>query len=145
MVMRMMKSHDGSLKPITVRIPRDEYERLRRHAAARDISLNSVVAEAIAEYEARVERREAIDRIRALQRRLRDAHKQGTDSVELLRQIRQVRADQQPLDGKPRAAHEEAVNRRPHAGGIDGASGGESDNASEGGSNDGTDVGRRKR
>ncbi len=116
MVMHMMKPNDGSLKPITVRIPEEEYERLKKYAATRDISLNSVVVEAIAQYEARVERREAISRIHAFQRRLRDAHKQGSDSVELLRRIREARANRQIPDDETFAGREEAGNRGPGAG-----------------------------
>lgn len=116
MVMHAMKAKGGSLKPITVRIPEEEYERLKKYATARDISLNSVVAEAIAQYEARVERREAISRIRAFQRRLRDTHEQGSDSVELLRQIREARANRQIPDDETFAGHEETGNRGPGAG-----------------------------
>ena len=142
-VMHMMKANDGSLKPITVRIPEEEYERLKKYATARDISLNSVVAEAIAQYEARVERREAISRIRAFQRRLRDARKQGSDSVELLRQIREARANQQLLDDERSADHEEAGNRGPGAG-SSGSSSSSSSSSNSSGSGSGSENGRWK-
>ena len=140
LVMQMMRANDGSLKPITVRIPEEEYERLKKYAATRDISLNSVVAEAIAQYEARVERREAISRIHAFQRRLRDAHKQGSDSVELLRRIREARANRQIPDDETFARREEAGNRGPGAG-SSASSGGSS---SSSGSGSGSENGRRK-
>ncbi|MDI7248185.1 MAG: hypothetical protein QME92_12105 [Bacillota bacterium] len=130
------------MKPITARIPEEEYERLKKYAATRDISLNSVVAEAIAQYEARVERREAISRIRAFQRRLRDARKQGSDSVELLRQIREARANQQLLDDEPSADHEEAGNRGPGAGSSGSSS--SSTSSSGSGSGSGSENGRWK-
>lgn len=115
-VMHMMKANGGSLKPLTVRIPAEEYERLKKYARAQDISLNSVVAEAIAQYEARAERREAISRIRAFQRRLRESRKQGSDSVEFLRQMREARADRQIRGDETFAGREEAGSRRPGAG-----------------------------
>lgn len=142
MVMHVMKANDRSLKPITVRIPEEEYGRLKKYAAARDISLNSVVAEAIAQYEARVERREAISRIHAFQRRLRDAHKQGSDSVELLRRIREARANRQIPDDETFAGREEAGNRGPGAG----TSGSSSSSSGSGsGSGSGSASGSRSR
>lgn len=144
LVMQMMKANDGSLKPITVRIPEEEYERLKKYACARDISLNSVVAEAIAQYEARVERREAISRIHAFQRRLRDGHKQGSDSVELLRQIREARANRQIPDDETFAGHGEAGNRGPGAGSSGSSSGSSSSSSSGSGSGSGSENGRWK-
>ncbi|NPV52657.1 MAG: hypothetical protein HPY71_03940 [Firmicutes bacterium] len=92
MVMHMKDANNNSPKAITVRIPGDEYERLRKYAAARNVSLNSVVAEAIAQYGTKLERHQAISRIQTFQMQLRDGRKEGSDSVDSLRRIRETRS-----------------------------------------------------
>lgn len=98
MVMRMNSARDRASKAITVRIPEGDYERLREYAAARNISLNSMVAEAIAQYQTKLERQHAIGEIKAFQARLRNGRKEGADSVDLLRHIRETRAKQVLLE-----------------------------------------------
>lgn len=88
----MVKHENGIYKAITVRVAKDEYERLRKYAAGRHTSLNSVVAEAIAQYGAKQERAEAIQMIREFQAHLRDERTEGADSVKALRQIREMRS-----------------------------------------------------
>lgn len=78
-------------------------------------------------------------RIHAFQRRLRDARKQSSDSVELLRRIREARANQQLLDDEPSADLEEAGNRRPP-----GAGSSSNSSSSSSWSRSGRDGGRRK-
>ena len=86
-------------KPVTVRIRQADYMLLRKYADSRNASLNSVVSEAIAQYGAKIEREQAILRIQALQRRLRNAHGVGADSVGLLREMREGRARTEARDG----------------------------------------------
>ncbi len=74
-----------------MRLPGKDYLLLKEYADARGTSLNSVISEAVAQYEARIEREQAIARIEALQKRLRGSHKVGSDSVSLLRDMREGR------------------------------------------------------
>lgn len=55
MVMRMKNAETDSTKPLTVRIPEEEYEYLKEYAGTRHISMNWLVAEAIAEYRSKIE------------------------------------------------------------------------------------------
>lgn len=93
-VMHMENRRDGRFKAITVRIPESDYERLKEHAATRNMSLNSMVAEAIAQYQIKIERQHVIGEIEAFQARLRNGHGKGTDSADLLDHIRESRAKQ---------------------------------------------------
>ena len=88
----MVNQKDDTYKAITVRIAKEEYERLRKYAASRHTSLNSVVAEAIAQYGAKQERADAIQMIRRFQAKLRDKGTGGTDSVKILHEIREMRS-----------------------------------------------------
>ena len=97
----MNRDHGSSKsinKPVTVRIRQADYLLLREYADSRNASLNSVISEAIAQYGAKIEREQAIMRIQTLQRRLRSAHGLGTDSVELLRKMREGRARSEARD-----------------------------------------------
>lgn len=85
-------------KAITVRIPEADYEQLKKYAASRNVSLNSMVAEAIAQYQTKIERQHAISQIEAFQAQLRDGRREGSDSVEILRDVRQTRAKQVLLE-----------------------------------------------
>lgn len=87
--MRITKN--DSVKPITVRIPAEEYEYLREYADAHRVSLNWLVAEAIADYRAKIERSQAIMEIQAFQEELRDGRNKGSDSVDLLCNLRETR------------------------------------------------------
>jgi predicted HicB family RNase H-like nuclease len=92
-------SHDGSdnrqkLRAITVRLPEKEYTLIREYAKNHDLSMNMVISDAIAEYGAKVTRREALERIRLLQQRQRERREPVGDSVELLRQMRAERSEQ---------------------------------------------------
>lgn len=95
MVMHEMTHDHAPSKPdwkaITVRLPCKDYSLLKEYADAQGTSLNSVVSEAIARYEARIEREQAIARIERLQQRLRGTHEVGTDSVSILREMREGR------------------------------------------------------
>lgn len=92
--MKPRNSANGEgLKPITIRIRPEDYTLLREHAEAERTSLNTVVSEAIAQYGLRIRREQAFRRIEVLQRQIRDAHGVGSDSVELLRELREERAE----------------------------------------------------
>jgi len=93
MVMRMKNAETDSTKPLTVRIPEEEYEYLKEYAGTRHISMNWLVAEAIAEYRSKIERGQAIKEIQAFQERLRDGREEGCDSVDLLHRLREARSD----------------------------------------------------
>jgi uncharacterized protein (DUF1778 family) len=101
-MVRKSDSSDSDTKPITVRLAQRDYLLLKEYAANQKTSLNSVVSEAVAQYGGRIEREQAISRIKALQQKLRSTGKLGTDSVELLREIREGRARQgePPQGGK---------------------------------------------
>ncbi|MCL6613124.1 MAG: type II toxin-antitoxin system HicB family antitoxin [Firmicutes bacterium] len=86
-----MTSKNDSSRPLTVRIPEEDYEYLKAYAAAHHVSLNQLAAEAIAEYRSRVERTQAIEEIQAFQERLRELRKEGVDSVDLLHRLREAR------------------------------------------------------
>ncbi|MDP2871227.1 MAG: hypothetical protein Q8P31_01595 [Bacillota bacterium] len=89
--------HDGGsssrdLKPVTVRLRLPDYLLLKEHADARNTSLNAIVSEAVAQYGARIKRDQAIAQIQAFQQRLHSRREMGTDSVGLLREVREGRA-----------------------------------------------------
>jgi len=90
----MSNSSDKSLKAITVRIPGSLYQKLKEHAASHKVSLNSIVADAIAKYGTKLERSRTITDILDFQQRLRRGKGKGTDSVEHLRTIRRARSMQ---------------------------------------------------
>lgn len=111
MVMHMKNLDKDALKAITVRIREKEYERLCKYASGKGVSLNSVVAEAVAQYEARLERAEVIEAIQGFQTRLRNGVAKTSDSVEILRRLRSgrcvsLRSDQP--DNPPRISDESA-------------------------------------
>ena len=95
MVMHNMTRDNASSRPdsraITVRLPSKDYSLLKEYADAKGTSLNAVVSEAIAQYEARIERERAIARLEALQEQMRSAHEVSTDSVSILRELREGR------------------------------------------------------
>lgn len=78
------------MKAITVRLVRDDYDRLQGYADARNTSLNAVVAEAIVEYGRKVERRDALTRIESLRGQM-DPANTTSDSVALIRELRAER------------------------------------------------------
>lgn len=78
-------------QPITVRLEPADYSLLKEYAASQNTSLNAVVAEAVAQYNAKLGRQRAVDRITAFQRRLQESRPVGLDSVELLREMRDGR------------------------------------------------------
>jgi hypothetical protein len=86
---------------ITVRVAEPLYELLRDHARSRDISLNSVVAEAIAQYSVRIRRAEAVRRIEALQQRMQapSVSERQSDSTQDLRDLRQLRSQERDCQG----------------------------------------------
>ena len=82
----------SGIKSITVRLPQKDYMLIRECADDRNVSLNSIISEAVAEYVARIGRQQALDRIHSLQERLRRNREPGSDSVELLREMREERS-----------------------------------------------------
>jgi hypothetical protein len=59
----------------------------------RDVSLNAVITEAIAEYGRKIERREVLRQLEDFHKELRASGRKGSDSVELLREMRKERTD----------------------------------------------------
>lgn len=88
-VMRMDESSREAIKAITVRVPEKEYDTLKTYAEAHRVSLNTVVADAIAEHTARLERKAALEDIAAFQKRL--GKTTTPTSVEDLYEIRRAR------------------------------------------------------
>ncbi len=80
-------------RAVTVRLSRQDYERLRAHAGARNLSLNSVVNEAVAQYGRKIERDEALRQLEALRGAMAEAGGPGEDSVEMLARLRRERSD----------------------------------------------------
>ncbi len=91
----MTRNTDGDkrLKSITVRLPEKSYMVIREYADSKELSMNTVISDAVAEYGARVSRREAIERIRLLLDRQRERRGPTSDSVELLREMRVERSE----------------------------------------------------
>jgi len=89
LVMNMNDATGKSYRAITVRIPKDEYERLKGYSTAHRVSLNSVVSDAIAEHAMRIERQQLLDDIAEFHRRLQPS---SGDSVDYLRKLREGRA-----------------------------------------------------
>jgi len=85
------------LKAITVRLPEKDYMLIRDYARSQGLSMNMVVSDAIAEYGAKIARRQALLRIRRLQQRQRERRGPIGNSVELLREMRAERST--PRDG----------------------------------------------
>lgn len=81
------------LRSITVRLPERDYMLIRDYAESQELSMNAVISDAVAEYGARVSRREALRRICLLQERQRERRKPVGDSVELLREMRAERSE----------------------------------------------------
>jgi predicted HicB family RNase H-like nuclease len=96
--MHEMKRNDGSVKSelraVTVRIKPEDYKLLAEYAESRQVSLNTVISEVIAQYGARIRRRQVMADVKDLQRRIREECGVGSDSVELIREAREERADQ---------------------------------------------------
>lgn len=90
---RKQGQSEPGLKPITIRIRPEEYALLKEYADARQASLNTVVSEAISQYEVRIRREQTIREIEGFQSRIRQAHGIGSDSVELLRDMRHERTE----------------------------------------------------
>jgi surfactin synthase thioesterase subunit len=97
MVMHIMTRKPNTSQPevkaITVRLLRDDYQRLKDYACVRDVSLNAVVTEAIAEYGRKIERGEVLRQLEDFHKELRASGRKGSDSVELLREMRKERTD----------------------------------------------------
>lgn len=81
-----------------MRVPEARYRQLKEYAASQNISLNSVVSEAIAQYGSKLERAMVIADISDFQRQLQQRCKarktkgEGANSVETLRMIREARS-----------------------------------------------------
>ncbi len=90
LVMHMGNADDQSLKAITLRVPEATYDWLREYATRNKVSLNSVVAEAVASYATKVQRVSVVKDIRNLQQSLGLMQREPgvTDSVQDLREIR---------------------------------------------------------
>jgi hypothetical protein len=74
---------------MTVRLPFTDYCLIKELADARGTSLNSVVSEAVAQYARKLKREHVIAEIQSFQQRLqRRCGQPGTDSVGLLRELR---------------------------------------------------------
>lgn len=110
-VMRMSEAKSDSTKPLTVRIPEEEYRYLKEYADRHRVSLNCLAAEAIAEYRAKIERGQAVADIRAFQEKLRDGRREGGDSLELLRDLRAARGN--PGNSPDEKAEKPGRPRRP--------------------------------
>lgn len=93
-VRRKKDAGEAGLRAVTVRVKPEEYELLRRYAESQQASLNAVISEAIAQYGARIRRRQWMAEVKGLQRRIREECGIGSDSVELIREAREERADQ---------------------------------------------------
>lgn len=91
LVMQMKVRKEETAKPLTVRIPAEQYEYLKSYAEAHGVSLNLLAAEAISEYRAKIERDRTVAAIQAHQEELRE-HGEGIDSVNVLREMREARA-----------------------------------------------------
>lgn len=113
--------HDSGktqLKAITVRLDREDYERLQSYAEARNVSLNTVVNEAVAQYGRRIAREEVLQRIAAFRESLPVPKPGQPDAVEIIRVLRGERAEQ--LAGSPAdVAKTEPPGPGPKDGGID--------------------------
>lgn len=92
MVMHMDTSEREPTRAITVRVPEDEYDTLKAYAETRKVSLNTIVADAIAEHTARLELQAVLDDIAAFQKRL--GKTTDPTSVEDLYEIRRARTVQ---------------------------------------------------
>ena len=86
MVIHMDDARRDSIKAITVRIPQSEYDALRDYSRKHGVSLNMVVADAIARHTEILEREAVLDDIAAFQKRLGKTTE--PTSVEDLREIR---------------------------------------------------------
>ena len=89
-VMHMTKSDRESSRAITVRIPESEYMLLRDRAQEYGVSLNTLVADAIAEQTSRIKRQALLDDIADFHRRL--GKMTPPTSVDDIREIRLERA-----------------------------------------------------
>jgi hypothetical protein len=74
---------------MTIRLPFTDYCLIKELADARGASLNTVVSEAVAQYARKLKREHVITEIQSFQQRLqRKSAQPGTDSVGLLRELR---------------------------------------------------------
>lgn len=110
------ESPGQDLKAVTVRLRMPDYQLLKEYADSCNASLNSVVAEAVAQYGARLKREQAIARIQAFQDRLRSRGPIGTDSVDLLREMRESRGTGCVPETPVRVGPEESMRRDPNRG-----------------------------
>ncbi len=101
--MHVKKDEKDTVSAITVRIPHAQYEGLKQYSAERGLSLNSVVAEAIAQYQTRIQREGTLKELEAFQQQLssQSGNSGGpSDSVTLLRELRLARS-QNPDERSP--------------------------------------------
>jgi len=122
MVMRMTESRNTPSKPrtkaITVRLEQEDYERLRAHAGTRNVSLNTVVNEAVSEYGRKLEREKVLERIQRFRHELGAGAPGETrdDAVEILKGLREKRAAQRMERSGPHDADREPESS-PESGG----------------------------
>ena len=81
------------LAAITVRLPQSDYDRLRDAARERGVSLNSLAAEALAQYGLVAQREQVLEQMKALRESLPPLGEEEPDSTELLRQLRRERSE----------------------------------------------------
>jgi hypothetical protein len=86
---------------ITVRLPRADYEALRKLADTRGVSLSFLAAEALTKYELGHKRRQLFEEINAFREELKDRHGVGEDSVALVRRMRLERVAQRCGEDTP--------------------------------------------
>lgn len=91
---RKKMQREAESKAITVRVKPEEYEIIKKYADAKNASLNTVVCEAIAQYGTRIRRRQVMEDVKDLQRRIRERFGVGTDSAAMIREAREERAEQ---------------------------------------------------
>jgi len=91
---RLKDGQEKTTVAVTARIPHEVYEALRAQAEVRQVSLNAVVAEAIAQYQVQLERARIIDELPILHASLKSQHGVGKDSVELIKELRTERVSE---------------------------------------------------
>jgi hypothetical protein len=99
MVMHMDTSRREPTKPITVRIPKSDYQILRDYSEKSNVSLNMLVADAVTEQIAKIERQAVLSDIAEFHKRL--GKKTPPTAVDDLYEIRRGRTAQLTSD-KPR-------------------------------------------
>lgn len=101
----MTKSDRESSKAITVRIPKSEYMVLRDHAQAYGLSVNTLVADGIAEQTLKLRRRALLDEIEDFHKRL--GKMTPPTSVDDIREIRAERAGKLDSQGREEGRSED--------------------------------------